>query len=156
MDLNPGFPIYSMIVEYQASPLAQQERIHLQHRSWRRCRFITCNKYTTLVGGLDNGGGYAYLPWGHKELDTTEVTKHAGTHKRIWGAGIWEISPSRWLSGKESTCTAGDTGSIPGLGRSSGVGNGNTLQYSCLENPMDRGAWQATVYRFAKSQTQLK
>ena len=108
------------------------------------CRFITCNKYTTLVGGLDNGGGYAYLPWGHKELDTTEVTKHAGTHKRIWGAGIWEISPSRWLSGKESTCTAGDTGSIPGLGRSSGVGNGNPLQDSCLGSPIDRGSWWAT------------
>ena len=48
---------------------------------------------------------------------------------------------------------AGDTidmGSIPGLGRSSGVGNGNPLQYSCLENPMDRGAWRATVHGVAK------
>ena len=47
---------------------------------------------------------------------------------------------SRWLSGKESTCNAGDAGSIPGSGRSPGGGNGNPLQYSCLENPMDRGA----------------
>ena len=47
---------------------------------------------------------------------------------------------------KESTCSAGDAGSIPGSGRSPGGGHGNTLQYSCLENPMDRGAWQATVY----------
>ena len=46
-----------------------------------------------------------------------------------------------------------DAGSIPGSGRSSGEGNGNPLQYSCLENSMDRGAWQATVYRVAKSQT---
>ena len=45
--------------------------------------------------------------------------------------------------GKESTCNAGDPGSVPGLGRSPGEGNGNPLQYSCLENPMDRGAWQA-------------
>ena len=45
-----------------------------------------------------------------------------------------------WLSGKESACQAGDAGSVPGLGRSLGGGNGNPLQYSCLENPMDRGA----------------
>ena len=44
-----------------------------------------------------------------------------------------------------------DVGSIPGSGRSPGVGNGNQLQYSCLENPMDRGAWQATVHRVTKS-----
>ena len=56
---------------------------------------------------------------------------------------------------KASACNAGDPGSMPGLGRSPGEGNGNPLQYSCLENPMDRGAWQATVHRVAKSQTQL-
>ena len=49
-------------------------------------------------------------------------------------------------NGKESACNAGDLGSIPGLERSPGEGNGNPLQYSCLENPMDRGAWQATCY----------
>ena len=57
---------------------------------------------------------------------------------------------------KKFTCNAGDTGDaglIPGSGRSSGEGNGNPLQYSCLENPMDRGAWQATVQRVTKSQT---
>ena len=65
-------------------------------------------------------------------------------------------SPLDGLSGKESACNAGDTGdvgSIPGLGRSLGRGNDNPLQYSCLENPMDRGAWQATVHRVAKSRT---
>ena len=51
---------------------------------------------------------------------------------------------------------ARDTGSIPGLGRSPGEGNGNPLQYSCLENPMDRGAWQAAVHGVARSQTRLK
>ena len=50
---------------------------------------------------------------------------------------------------------ARDTGSISGLGRPPGVGNGNPLQYSCLENPMDRGAWQATVHGIAKSQARL-
>ena len=49
-----------------------------------------------------------------------------------------------------------DTGSIPGWGRSPGGGHGRPLQYSCLENPMDRGAWQAVVHRFSKSQIQLK
>ena len=52
--------------------------------------------------------------------------------------------------GKESACNAGDTGSIPGLGRSPGEGNGNPLQYSYLENPMDRGAWWATVHGVAE------
>ena len=54
---------------------------------------------------------------------------------------------------KASACNAGDPGSIPGLGRSPGEGNGNPLQYSCLENPMERGAWRATVHGVAKSQT---
>ena len=54
---------------------------------------------------------------------------------------------------KEYACNAGGTGLIPGLGRSPGVGNGNPLQYSCRENPMDRGAWRATVHRIAKSWT---
>ena len=49
----------------------------------------------------------------------------------------------------------GDRGSVPGLGRSPGEGNGNPLQYSCLENPMDRGAWWATVHVLAKSWTLL-
>jgi len=55
----------------------------------------------------------------------------------------------------ESASSAGDPGSIPGSGRSPGEGNGNPFQYSCLENPMDGGAWQATVHGIAKSQTQL-
>ena len=60
-----------------------------------------------------------------------------------------------FLSGKESTCNAGDLGLIPGSGRSPGEGNGNPLQYSCLENPMDRGAWRAADHRVEKSQTLL-
>ena len=58
--------------------------------------------------------------------------------------------------GKESTYSAGDTGdadSIPGFGRSLGGGHGNPLQYSCLENSMDRRAWQATAYRVTESWT---
>jgi len=56
---------------------------------------------------------------------------------------------------KESACDVGDLGSIPGLGRSPGGEHGNPLQYPCQENPMDRGAWRATVRGVAKSWTQL-
>ena len=55
-----------------------------------------------------------------------------------------------WLSSKEFTCNAGDTGSIPESRRCPGGRNGNPLQYSCLGNPMDRRAWQATVYEVAR------
>ena len=60
------------------------------------------------------------------------------------------------LAGKESACNAGDTGDlvlIPGSGRSPGEGNGNPLQDSCLENPMNRGTWRAAVHGVAKSET---
>ena len=57
------------------------------------------------------------------------------------------------LVSKESACNAEDSGLIPGLGISSGEGNGNPLQYSCPENPIDRGAWQAIVHGVAKSWT---
>ena len=54
---------------------------------------------------------------------------------------------------KESACNAGDLGSIPELGRSPGGGHGNPLQYSCLENHMDRGTWEVTAHDVAESQT---
>ena len=63
---------------------------------------------------------------------------------------------AQWV--KESACSAGDTGDmgpIPGLGRSPGEGNGNLFQYSCLEDPMDRGAWWTTVHGVPKSRTGL-
>ena len=56
---------------------------------------------------------------------------------------------------KESACDVGDLGSIPGSGRSSGKGNGNPLQYSCLENSMDRGVWWSIAHGVTKSQIQL-
>ena len=53
----------------------------------------------------------------------------------------YDFRAFQWLGGKETACQAGDMGLIPGSGRFSGEGNGNSLQYSCLENPMDGGAW---------------
>ena len=71
---------------------------------------------------------------------------------------LWNGLP-QWLSSKESACSAGfpgDTASIPGLEGSPGGGHGSPPRYACLENPMERGVWQATVHRVAKSQTWLK
>ena len=75
--------------------------------------------------------------------------------KRIRGRFQWKGGFPGGSDGKESIWNAGDLGSIPGLGRSPGEGNGYPLQYSDLENSMDRGAWQAIVHGVAKSQTWL-
>ena len=83
----------------------------------------------------------------HIFLIHSSVDRHLGCFHVVPGLPQWC---------KESACNAGDQGSIPGLERSPGGGHGNPLQYSCLENPMDKGAWQDTVHRVAKSQTQLK
>ena len=69
------------------------------------------------------------------------------------GLGLWVTLGLGGSDGKESSCNAGDLGSILGWGRSLGEGNGNPLWYSCLESPMDRGAWRATVHGVAKNQT---
>ena len=73
---------------------------------------------------------------------------------------MFQQPPDTWLDyfpgdleGKASACNAGDPSSIPETGRFPGEGNGNPLQYSCLENPMDGGAWEAAVHGVAKSQT---
>ena len=93
------------------------------------------------------------------------LEKGMATHFSILAWRIpWTENPGRPQSmglqggseGKESTCNAGDLSLIPGSGRSSGEENGNPLQYSCLENPMDRGAWWATVHGVPKSQTGLR
>ena len=68
---------------------------------------------------------------------------------------MYQEGPPWGLNDKESACQAGDEGLIPASGRSSGEGNGNPLQYSCLGNPMDRGAWWGYSPWGHKSQTQL-
>ena len=70
----------------------------------------------------------------------------------IWGNAMHFPGGS---GGKESACNAGDLGSIPGSGRFPGEGNGNPLQYSCLENYMDRGAWWALILVVVNSSTRL-
>ena len=96
---------------------------------------------------LENPHGWrslvSYSPWGLKESD---VTKH--TDRSSLGLPGGTV-------GKQPPASTGDTGSIPGSGRTPGGENGSPLQYSCLENSMDRRAWWATVHEVAKSQTQL-
>ena len=78
------------------------------------------------------------------------------SHRKLMMESSLLMGFSVGINGKESTCNAGDTrdtGSIPGSGRSPGERNGNPLQYSCLENSMDRGTWQVTVHGVTKSQT---
>ena len=87
-------------------------------------------------------------------------------NSKAWMNGKWTWKSGRGQSAywgfsegsevKASACNAGDLGSIPGSGRSPGEGNGNPLQYSCLENPMDGGVWWAAVYGVAQSRTRLK
>ena len=102
---------------------------------WRRC----------LVG---------YSPWGHKESDTN-TTELLHFHFLSKGGPKYILGFPDSSVGKESACTAGDPGLIPGWGRSLGEGNGYPLQYSCLKNSMDRGASKAAVHGVAKSQTWL-
>ena len=106
------------------------------------------------------------IPWSRNwQLTVVFLSGKFHGERRMW-ATIHRVTKS-WTrlkrhsthtggsSGKESTCNAGDPGSIPGLGRSPEEGNSYRLQYSCLENSMVRGAWQATVHAVTKSQTGL-
>ena len=126
-----------------------------------------------------------YSPWGRKESNLTEwltllttggpVAKTPHFHCRGYMLYLWlgnkdpiclMVQPKKIIKfgilgfpggsdGKESACNVGDLGSIPQSGRYPGEGNGYPLQYSCLESPMDRGAWWATVYGVSKSQIWL-
>ena len=86
------------------------------------------------------------------ELDKSGV---AGQNPEIRGRKSWTGGFPGDSDGKASACNAGDLGSFSGSGKSPGEGDGNPLQYSCLENFMGRGAWQATVHGIAKSRTWL-
>ena len=89
------------------------------------------------------------IPW-RREWPPIPVFLAGEFHGQIHGqSGGFPGGPDS----KESACNEGDLGSIPGLGRFPGEGNGYPLQYSCLENPMDRRAWWPTVHSVAKSQT---
>ena len=89
-------------------------------------------------------------------LDATYECRPSG---KFPGGPVVRGASLVWLNSKESACgtrDTGDTDSVPGLGRSPEGGHGNMLQYSCLENPKERGAWRATLHGVTKSQTRLR
>ena len=100
---------------------------------------------------------YAYSSWvgSRQKWETVKRSIHMWWSMAYYPAKKKQYWFSGGSDGKESACNAGDHSSISGLGRSPGEGNGNPFQYSCLEDPMDGGAWQATVHGVTKSQTQL-
>ena len=107
------------------------------------------HEFEWTPGDGDGQGGLACCDsWGHKESDTTERLNWTELNLYPWGFPGGSMV-------KYLPASAGDVGLIPGLGRSPGEGNGNPLQYSCLGNPMDREAWQATVLGVAESRTRL-
>ena len=109
-----------------------------------QCPVITCN-------GKESEMEHTHTPHTHHTHTHHTHTHHTHTHTHTHTGGFPGGS-----DGKESACDAGEPGLISGSGRSPGEGNDNLLQYSCLENPMDRGAWQATVHGVANSQTQVR
>ena len=88
--------------------------------------------------------------WRSRHWLQTLASSEVGLRNLYWHPGFPGGSEV-----KASACNVGDLGLIPGLGRSPGEGKGNPLQYSCLEDPMDGGAWWATVHRLPKSRTRL-
>ena len=102
---------------------------------------------------------YTFVLWWGSYCNwfTLVHTLQPGEGNFLWGVSLEDFWRSSALGlpyssdGKESACKAGDLGLIPGSAKSPGQGNGNPLQYSCLENPMDRGAWWATVHGVADS-----
>ena len=88
-------------------------------------------------------------------MDLLSIYNTGGKNIQWWKGGLFEKNFPGGSGGKESACNVGDPGLVPGFGTSPGEGNVHPLQYSCLENSMDRGAWKATIHGITKSQTQL-
>ena len=111
--------------------------------------WVTYNKYISQV--WDRDASLVGLWWG----PSSRLCLILSSQSRKKATLFSDRASLAGSDGKESACSAGDLGSIPGSGRSSREGNGNPLQYSCLENPMDRGAWQAAFHGVTKSQIWL-
>ena len=103
-----------------------------------------------IKSNLNCGTVFYLFPWIDTFLSVIALFFSFGHYSEILGIFLGFPGGSE---GKAPTRNAGDPGSIPGSGSSPGEGNGNPLQYSCLENPMDQRAWRATVHGVAKSRT---
>ena len=120
--------------------------LHFQCSTWRLLKNYLLRSFIWVLFVPDFGE----IWWPHSTFLLM------ATNLRPFSFLLWVTNASRWHSGKESTCQCrkqGDLGSILGWGRSPEVENSNPFQYSCLVNPMDRGAWQVTVCGFTESDT---
>ena len=119
---------------FQRSAFFTVQRSHPHMTTGRN---IALTRHTSF----GNGKSLLFITWSRFVIAFLARNKHLLTS---WRLLIWGFPRSS--VGKESSCSAGDPGSIPGSGRSPGEENGNPLQYSCLDNPVDRGAWRATAH----------
>ena len=135
-----GAEIWTQILREEGHVVPEAETIHQQYR-------YDISVYQGMARIVDN----------HQNLGRNKERFFPGNFTGLTALDFGFLASRnglpKWLKGKESACNAGDSALIPGLGRSPGGGNGNPLWYSCLENPMDRGAWWATVHGVAKSWT---
>ena len=129
---------------------------------WKYCDFLwkdfRCWAVISSHDFLRNFWAIKDIPWVQNlRFPAPAPESRWGLWPDLWfpGTPVPHKGFSDGSDGKESACNSGDPGLIPGLGRSPEEGNGYPLQYSCLENFIDKGAWWATVHRVAKSQTQL-
>ena len=157
----------------------QEKRFHfhgiskIQH-NWDQFREIPADSCHRIVGNeekgqdpsasQDQGEGTAWLgggqrgPWQVPVLLSARGVEDLSPYSHVAGDRMLRKQEAACTGGsdsKDSICSAGDLGLIPALRRSPGGGHGNPLQYSCLENPMDRGAWRSIVHGVTKSWTQL-
>ena len=128
-------------------PLAKANSINSLCISSQYCCYIKIHK---IIKCIDFNKYIINCTWFSWCICPSYVCTSSTSSLNYFG-DIYTASKGSWIFphssvGKESVCKAGDLGLIPGLGRSPGEGNGNLLQYSCLENPMDREAWQAQVH----------
>ena len=129
--MNTGVGCYALLQWIFPTQGSSQHLLHILHRQAGSLPLVPKCPQMSLISSL----------WAKSICFRDKISVSWGFHSNS--------------DGKESTWNAGDLGLIPGLRRSPGEGHGNPLQYSCLENPMDRGAWQATVHRVAQSRTRL-
>ena len=136
----------------------------VSHSVFQLCDLVDCSLPGSFIHGISQAG---ILEWvsisfsrdlpdpGVEPMSPEDSSPSEPQLEVLYAVLKASFRLPRWLSGKESACQSGDMGLIPGMGRSPGEGSGNLLQYSCLENPVERGAWWAIAHEVIESWTQL-